>query len=306
MSADAVFGPVYDGAQGPFSVSPLAGVTGIGGELPFPPAWQQSQGPTGSDGKLTFTSIPDLASVELSLYGPAGYAPATLKVWSNWDYGFVPSFARLFKTKPAPPTPTIPPFLRPPWTLTWTPPASGWTLYAKGVTDSQVTEASVNTGGSTSISVTSGSDEVEFLLLGPSSSDPALGWTWSYPTAEAAGVSPGLTIVNLGGISVGCTTALLGPLLRCRVSGKTGDCTCLPDTFLLGWDGSQWSSGSLSACGGAFAVALNCYAGQLWQLTGSVSQVSLLTQSSDPFSLVFHAHQVGVCSGEATFTITAF
>ena len=97
--------------------------------------------------------------------------------------------------------------------------------------------------------------------------------------------------------------------LTATISNKTGDCSCLPATVTLTWNGvSQWA-GAYAGCGGC-ALALECIDG-VWQLASASCTfvTSPASVSCFPLELVFNANNGGGgytnCTGTYTVTITA-
>ncbi len=104
--------------------------------------------------------------------------------------------------------------------------------------------------------------------------------------------------------------------LYASIIDKTGDCTCLPDTMTLNYDvGSEWSwtQDATTQCEGyvAFNLFLECVQIEPnppgWSLQSS-AEVSFVSETCDPFTLIFDAVASGVdqvCTGTFRVVITS-
>lgn len=118
------------------------------------------------------------------------------------------------------------------------------------------------------------------------------------------------------GTTVPCCVDPVGSTLRAKVTDKTGDCTCIPDTFAMELDedspGNVWIGDLLSAGGCGLEAHLTC------NLAGSscadfdlsfpsCSGVSVIFNNVDcdcsPMSLEFNVTMAGDCCN-GTFTVT--
>lgn len=124
------------------------------------------------------------------------------------------------------------------------------------------------------------------------------------PPADPGGPAP-----EIPTIPTACGT--LPSILNVTVTNKTGDCTCLPDNFMITWDemNSQWIA-TLDFCsGGLTGWTLSCDMGGT-----SISDFSVNSLSSShpdpsstlsPVNLIFSGNVLGLnCTGTATFTVT--
>lgn len=106
-----------------------------------------------------------------------------------------------------------------------------------------------------------------------------------------------------------CPDDLIPATLTVAVTDKTGDCTCLPDSFELTYTGGQWV-GSILVCG-VFTMQprLACNpGGASWNFSsnqGCMFNKASAVWECNPFSVVFsNATITNCCTGTATFTIS--
>lgn len=112
-----------------------------------------------------------------------------------------------------------------------------------------------------------------------------------------------------------CPSNAIAETLDVAVSGKTGDCTCWPDSFQLVWNASssQWEA-DVDACVADPAdmeVRLSCGMGgtdcngfDLSITQCGIAQASPDSCVCDTFQLVFNLTLSSCCTGDVTLTIT--
>ncbi len=106
-----------------------------------------------------------------------------------------------------------------------------------------------------------------------------------------------------------CCRVDLPTVLDVTVTGKTGTCTCLPDSFIITWNVStqKWESGPLC---GTNVVTLKCIGttASEFQLETFGALFDLYSiapgASCDPLNLVFTGTLFTICVGDAVFTVT--
>lgn len=109
-----------------------------------------------------------------------------------------------------------------------------------------------------------------------------------------------------GGVSTGCCSESIPEVLLVTVTNKTGDCTCLPDSFNLTLADEYWSNFAVEGTCGPVDFSLNCSNGifGLHSTSCGLGRIPA-SVSCDPFEVTFTGLSCsGTCSGTFDFTIT--
>lgn len=121
---------------------------------------------------------------------------------------------------------------------------------------------------------------------------------------EGSGSGPGSS--GPDEVLVACCPYPVPNAIEATITDKTGDCSCLPDSAILGYLGDGiWESDVYEDCGGTCYWRLSCIDGQ-WDVTiaSCVGSFTVVSVDCEDFEVVVDVDNTGMSNCTGTFRIT--